>query len=190
MKVTAIFALLAVLAFPRLSAQEPPAKSVPNEDFKFRAHSPLVFLPTVVQKRNGEIVYNLGPEQFVVEDNGARQLVSVEEDPDSSGISLVVVVQCSRSAPSEFSKLKGLGTMIDAIVGDTSTKWLLSVTVRRPIFSAIFQTIPTRFVARPHLNCHIDDGTDWPRPIVYAAPVAGCRDSHDGGAHHRAALHL
>jgi hypothetical protein len=36
--------------------------------------------------------------------------VSVEEDPESSGISLVVAVQCSRSAPSEFSKLKGLGS--------------------------------------------------------------------------------
>ena len=190
MKVTAIFALLAVLAFPRLSAQEPRQSPSQMKTSNSGHTPPWCFSPRWFRKETARSSYNLGPEQFVVEDNGARQLVSVEEDLDSSGISLVVVVQCSRSAPSEFSKLKGLGTMIDAIVGDTPTKWLLSVTVRRPIFSAIFQTIPTRFVARPHLNCHIDDGTDWPRPIVYAAPVAGCRDSHDGGAHHRAALHL
>lgn len=118
MKVLATFALLTTLGIPQLSAQEPPATSGQNETYQFRAHSDLVFLPTVVRKRNGEIIYNLRPEQFVVEDNGVRQLVSVEEDPDSLGISLVVAVQCSRSAPSEFNKLKGLSTMIEAIVGD------------------------------------------------------------------------
>jgi len=118
MKVIATVALLTILAFPPLSAQEPSAPSGQNENYKFKAHSDLVFLPTVVQKKNGKIIYNLKPEQFVVEDNGVRQLVSLEEDPDSSGISLVVAVQCSRSAPSEFNKLKGLGAMIEAIVGD------------------------------------------------------------------------
>ncbi len=118
MKVLAAFAVPAILAFPPLSAQEAPATSGQNENYKFRAHSDLVFLPTVVQKKNGEIIYNLKPEQFVVEDNGVRQSVSVEEDPNSAGMSLVVAVQCSRSAPSEFSKLKGLDTMIEAIVGD------------------------------------------------------------------------
>jgi hypothetical protein len=118
MKVLTAFALLTALALPRLSAQEPPATSGQNENYKFRAHSDLVFLPTVVQKKNGEIIYNLKPEQFVVEDNGVRQSVSVEEDPESSGISLVVAVHCSRSAPAEFGKLKGLGVMIEAIVGD------------------------------------------------------------------------
>jgi VWFA-related protein len=34
-------------------------------------------------------------------------------------VSLAVVVQCSRSAPSEFNKLKGLDTMIGGIVGDS-----------------------------------------------------------------------
>jgi hypothetical protein len=58
------------------------------------------------------------PEEFIVEDNGVRQSVQVDEDPDSTGVSLVVVVQCGRSAPSEFKKLKGLNAMIGGIVGD------------------------------------------------------------------------
>ena len=30
---------------------------------------------------------------------------------------MVVVVQCNRSAPAEFSQLKGLATMVDAVAG-------------------------------------------------------------------------
>jgi VWFA-related protein len=81
-------------------------------------HSNLVFLPTRVQSRKGETIYGLLPEEFIVEDNGVRQSVQVDEDPESAGVSLVVVVQCGRSAPMEFKKLKGLNTMIGGIVGD------------------------------------------------------------------------
>ena len=77
-----------------------------------------MFLPTRVQSRNGETIYGLLPEEFIVEDNGVRQSVQVDEDPDSNGLSLVVLVQCGRSAPSEFKKLKGLNAMIGGIVGD------------------------------------------------------------------------
>jgi len=88
------------------------------ESYKFSVRSNLVFLPTRVQSKSGETIYGLKAEQFIVEDNGIRQPVTVDEDPDSTGLSLVVAVQCSRSAPTEFKKLKGLGAMIDAIVGD------------------------------------------------------------------------
>ncbi|MGA3324774.1 MAG: VWA domain-containing protein [Terriglobia bacterium] len=88
------------------------------ENYKFTVHSNLVFLPTRVQSRNGETIYGLMPEEFIVEDNGVRQSVQVDEDPDSNGVSLVVLVQCGRSAPSEFKKLKGLNAMIGGIVGD------------------------------------------------------------------------
>src|SRR5262249_35412248 len=56
-------------------------------------------------------------KQFMVDDNGERQAVEVDEEPATTGLSLVVVVQCSRSAPSEFVKIRGLGAMIDAVVG-------------------------------------------------------------------------
>src|SRR5277367_6095906 len=84
---------------------------------KFTVRSDLVFLPTRVQTKKGETVYGLRADQFVVEDNGVRQTVTIDEDPESSGLSLVVVVQCSRSAEDEMKKWKGLGTMIESIVG-------------------------------------------------------------------------
>ena len=103
MRVAALFLLVCVAA----GAQEN----------KFSVRSDLVFLPTRVQTKKGETVYGLRPEQFIVEDNGVRQTVTIDEDPESSGLSLVVVVQCSRSAEQELKKLKGLGTMIEAITG-------------------------------------------------------------------------
>src|SRR5580700_2608547 len=90
---------------------------VAQDASKFSVRSDLVFLPTRVQDKKGETVYGLRAEQFLVEDNGARQVVNVDEDPESSGLSLVVVVQCSRSAELELKKMKGLGAMIEAIAG-------------------------------------------------------------------------
>ncbi|MGA3185940.1 MAG: VWA domain-containing protein [Bryobacteraceae bacterium] len=84
---------------------------------QFTVRSDLVFLPTRVQDKKGNTVYGLTAEQFVVEDNGVRQTVTIDEDPESSGLSLVVLVQCSRSAEQEMKKLKGLGVLIDAITG-------------------------------------------------------------------------
>jgi VWFA-related protein len=90
------------------------AQNVPQ----FSARSSLVFLPTRVQTKKGDTIYGLKPEQFIVEDNGVRQTVNVDEDPETSGLSLVVAVECGRSAALEFNKLKGLGAMIGGIVGD------------------------------------------------------------------------
>ena len=88
-------------------------------DYKLTVHSNLVFLPTRVQTRAGETIYGLKADQFIVEDNGVRQPAQVDEDPEShQGLSMVVAVQCGRSAPAEFPKLKGLRAMIDEMVGE------------------------------------------------------------------------
>ena len=111
---TLTLAAAATLLVVRLAA----GQQADADNYKFTVHSNLVLLPTRVQTKKGETIYGLKPEQFIVEDNGVRQSVQVDEEPDSPGLSLVVVVQCGRSASLEFNKLKGLGTMVDAIVGD------------------------------------------------------------------------
>lgn len=105
-----------VAAGPSQETQKPGQTG--NDDYRFAVRSNLVFLPTRVQSKNGETIYGLKAEQFIVEDNGVPQPVRVEEDPEISGLSLVVAVQCGRFAASEFNKLKGLATMIDEITGD------------------------------------------------------------------------
>lgn len=110
---------LAAQQVSKPQTQEAPASDQTEAaNSKLTVHSNLVFLPTRVQQKNGETIYGLKPEQFIIEDNGVRQTVHIEENPEAVGLSLVVVLQCSRSAPSEFDKLKNLGTMIEGIAGD------------------------------------------------------------------------
>lgn len=95
----------------------PAAAQTDGAGFKFSVHSDLILLPTRVQDKHGKTIYGLKAEQFMVDDNGERQKVEVDEQPDPFGLSLVIVVQCSRSAPDEFYKIRGLGAMVDAVVG-------------------------------------------------------------------------
>jgi VWFA-related protein len=103
---------------PGAHADAPQAgSSNPSQSYTLKAQSNVVLVPTTVQTKHGDMIYGLKPEQFVVEDNGVPQTVHVDEDTDALGLSLVVVVQCSRSAGWEFPKLSGLGTMIEGITG-------------------------------------------------------------------------
>lgn len=105
---------LVVLAGMVSPGQQPPASP---DRAKFTVRSDIVFLPTRVQTRRGDTIYGLTADQFVVEDNGVRQKATLDEDPETDGVSLVVLVQCSRSADAELKKMQGLGTMIEAITG-------------------------------------------------------------------------
>lgn len=75
-----------------------------------------MLLPATV-KVKGKVVYGLKPEQFVVEDNGVPQKITMDEDTDSLGLSLVVLLQCSRSAVMEYASLEQLPQMIEGLVG-------------------------------------------------------------------------
>jgi VWFA-related protein len=76
-----------------------------------------VLVPAQVQTKKGEMIYALKPEQFVLTDNGKPQTIHLDEDTDALGLSLVVEVQCSRAAVMEFAKMRGLGAMIEDLVG-------------------------------------------------------------------------
>ena len=104
---------------PPQPSADAPQSGAPNQSpsYTLKAQSNVVLVPTTVQTKHGEMIYALKPEQFVVEDNSVPQTVNVDEDTDALGLSLVVVVQCSRSASYEFPKLSGLGSMIEAITG-------------------------------------------------------------------------
>ncbi len=79
--------------------------------------SQLVLVPTTVQTRNGDVIYGLKATQFEVTDDSVPQAVRIDEEDDSRPISLTVVVQCSREAAAEFPKMRGLATMVDALIG-------------------------------------------------------------------------
>ena len=79
--------------------------------------SQLVLVPTEVRTHGGEIVYGLQAGDFVITADGVPQRVRLDDSGAPVPLSLVVLVQCSRSAWREGPKIRGLGTMVDAIVG-------------------------------------------------------------------------
>ena len=111
-------AFLPLLLASASFAQTAPAPA-PDQDapFTLRANSNIVFVPAQVETKSGEMIYTLKPSQFVLTDNGVPQTVHLDEDVDALGLSLVVAVQCSRAAFSQFNNMRGLAEMIDDITG-------------------------------------------------------------------------
>jgi VWFA-related protein len=102
----------------------------------------VVLVPTTVETKRGEMIYALKPEQFVVEDNGVPQAIRLDEDTDALGLSLAVVVQCSREAFMQFNKFRGLGAMIDGISGGAPREVALIVYGGTPVLIGDFSPDP------------------------------------------------
>ena len=112
--------LLGSAAAHGLRAQEPPAPATPTPPITVQ--SQLVLVPTEVRTRKGDTIYGLHAEDFTVEADGVPQRVRLDETGDPVPLSLVVVVQCSRDAFREGPKIRGLSTMVDAMVGGAPAK--------------------------------------------------------------------
>ncbi len=89
------------------------------QQITLRARSNLVLVPTLVESKGGEPVFNLKAQDFVVKDNGVAQKIHLDPDSDQAPMSIVVLVQVGRSAGREFHKMVGLPTMIGALAGNT-----------------------------------------------------------------------
>ena len=84
-----------------------------------KARTNLVLVPTLVETKAGEPVFNLTAKDFVVTDNGVEQKIRLDTETYAAPISIVVLLQVGRSAVREFSKYEGLPTMVDALAGNT-----------------------------------------------------------------------
>lgn len=77
-----------------------------------------VLVPTLVERPHGEILYGLKPGDFVVEDDGVRQKIRVQEEMDTAPVALAVVVEQGAMSVLEFDKLARLGPMLDLFLND------------------------------------------------------------------------
>lgn len=113
--------LLALLSPFAIAQTTPPAPTQtppqPDTPYSLSTESNLVFVPTEVRTKRGELIFGLKANQFVLEDSGKQQQIHLEEDLGNDGLSLVVVAQCSGAAAEELQKLRGLPTMLDALTG-------------------------------------------------------------------------
>jgi VWFA-related protein len=89
-----------------------------SSPYNFSAIANLVVVPTQVKTKQGEFIYGLTANQFVVTDNGIPQHIRIDESEEGSGLSLVVLVECSGAATLEITKMKGLQTMVESIAGE------------------------------------------------------------------------
>ncbi|MGA2349338.1 MAG: VWA domain-containing protein [Terracidiphilus sp.] len=117
----AVLTLTAVVASAQqLPPIEPPQPlPSPHSDaptLRIRANEVLV--PTLVEKRDGGVVYGLKPDDFVLEDNGVPQKIRVQEEMDTAPVALVVAVEQGGVSVLEFDKLAKLGPLLDLFLVD------------------------------------------------------------------------
>src|ERR1700733_3782182 len=178
-----LLALSSVIGVAAQAPQQPPAAppaSTPDQTYTLRTQANVVLVPTTVQTSKGDIIYDLKPEQFVVEDNGVPQTVHLDQDPHSVGLSLVVVVQCSRSAGWEFPKLDGLGTMIEDLAGGAPREVAIVTYESAPLLLGKFSSSPDA-MSRALSQLTPCDGPDAATldAVRYATKLLAARDDHN-----------
>ena len=82
-----------------------------------RVNTSVVLVPTLVEKSSGAVLYGLQPKDFTLLDNGVPQNVHVDEDLDSSPVSLVICMERGRDAALEFDKFARLGPLARTVHG-------------------------------------------------------------------------
>ena len=128
-----IFAVLALSFFAEgstaLSAQqlppaEPPAPyPTPNKSTQtLRVTTNEVLVPTLVESRNGRILYGLRQKDFVLEDNGVPQQIRVQEEMDTAPVALVIAVEEGGASALEFDKWAKLGPLLDLFLTDARSQ--------------------------------------------------------------------
>ncbi|MBB5345032.1 VWA domain-containing protein [Tunturibacter empetritectus] len=168
--------LLLCAALPTMAQTQAPTDT---QSYTLKAQSNVVLVPTTVQTKHGEMIYELKPEQFVVEDNGVPQTVHVDQDTDSLGLSLVVVVQCSRSAGYEYRKLSGLGSMIDGIAGDAPREVAIVTYGSAPLLLGKFSnSVDAMARALAQLEPCDDPEASTLDAVAYATKLLEARQNH------------
>ncbi len=77
-----------------------------------------VLVPTLVEKPDGDVIYGLKPQDFILEDNGVPQKIRVQEEMDTAPVALVVAVEQGGVSALEFDKLAHLGPLLDLFLSD------------------------------------------------------------------------
>jgi VWFA-related protein len=115
------FACIFLLTSLLCPAQLPAQQEIPS----LRTQSNIVFVPTLVKDKAGKLVFGLQPKDFIIEDDGVEQQVSMDEAEPQEAVSLVIAIQIGRTAVHEFQRLEGLSRLLDQIVDRPQTETAL-----------------------------------------------------------------
>lgn len=119
-----MFLTLLRSAAQQLPPPEPP-KPMPGSqisDPALRVTTSEVLVPTLVEKKDGGILYGLKRSDFVLEDNGIPQKIHVQEELDTAPIALVVAIEEGGASVLEFEKVAKLGPLLDLFLSDARSQ--------------------------------------------------------------------
>ena len=156
------------------------APAMTQTPYTLQTQSNIVLVPVTAQTKHGEMLYGLKASQFVVEDNGVAQTIHMDQDTDALGLSLAVVVQCSRSAVMEYARLRGLGTMIESITGGAPHEVAILSYGTKPEVLGDFSSSPdaTSETLSQLEPCDDDPKTATLDAVDYAAKMLEARNNH------------
>ncbi len=162
----------------RIVAQVPGADAG-QQPYTLQAGAKIVLVPATVSVK-GQILYGLKANQFQITDNGVPQPVTLDENADSLGLSLVVAVQCSRMAVMEYEKLQGLPDLIQSLVGGTPHEIALIRYGAHPeLVQPFTRSLDKVAAAMGHMGPCDDDSAAARDAVSYASSILENRDSHN-----------
>jgi VWFA-related protein len=86
------------------------------------ARANLVPVPTLVLDGRGNTIFGLHAQDFMIQDDGVRQVIHLDENPESKPLSLLIAVQCGRRANREFGRINGLSAMLDPVLNQPNSE--------------------------------------------------------------------
>jgi VWFA-related protein len=114
-----IVAITAV-TFLSVAGQKPDAQ-LPQAPI-FTSETSLVVVPALVRTRNGDLVYTLKADDFVLTDDGVPQKLTLEPEAGGQPLALVVVIEIGGAGARELDQLGPLVPMFAALAGDVPRK--------------------------------------------------------------------
>jgi VWFA-related protein len=109
---------------------------------EIRIQSNLVVVPALVRNEEGNLVYSLTADDFIVRDNGTDQKIHLETDRDPHPLALVVAIQTAGNGARQEKYINGLSTMIENIAGNTPQTVALVAFGNKPALAADFSKDP------------------------------------------------
>ncbi|MGO8758801.1 MAG: VWA domain-containing protein [Terracidiphilus sp.] len=80
--------------------------------------STLVQVPALVKTRQGEVVFELRAEDFILTDNGVPQHPTLDKDTDSRPLALAIVVETGGAGARHFADYRRLDVVLEALIGN------------------------------------------------------------------------
>ena len=80
--------------------------------------SNLVVVPALVTTKDGQVVFELSADDFLLTDNGIPQHLTLDQDTDSQPLALAVVVEVGGAGVNHFDDYQQLDSILDALMGN------------------------------------------------------------------------